>query len=107
MTVSPAHPYLGPGSICLLCQTRVALPYGHLCRLCDTTVADEQHPPACVAPLRCYCALHLGKPQPPAPPAAESAQEARDVLARRRALVEAGYTRNQRQIIAARERNAQ
>jgi hypothetical protein len=76
----------------------------HLCRLCDSTVADELTPPACVAPLRCYCPEHR-RPKPP--PAAESIQAAQDALARRRALVEAGFTRNQRAIIAAQERNAQ
>jgi hypothetical protein len=89
LTTSPAHPFLGPGSICLLC---------------DSTVADELTPPACVAPLRCYCPEHR-RPKPP--PAAESIQAAQDALARRRALVEAGFTRNQRAIIAAQERNAQ
>lgn len=107
MTVGPIHPYVGPGSICLLCQDRVAMEYSHLCRQCDTTLGEELAP-RCVAPIRCYCPEHLGRREPRRPKA-DSIRQIKDDLAARRtrkALADAGYSPNQIALMEARERNA-
>lgn len=99
MTTGPAHPYLGPGSLCLGCSEAEALAYGHLCRRCDSTVPDEPQASRCVAPLRCYCAecsprVERAERVPTRMPA-----ELRDELAARRAR------RTADKLAAARERH--